>query len=158
LLLKQTRFQPAYFICYLDVVEKAENNELPKDEQQEISESPNKLMITNLKTHSIGAQISIEWTVSGDSTEVRAYQVEQRPKGSSDSWRQAGNYVPNQPGQTAYKQLIDHNALANKQVEIRVRAIGPDGNALAHSQIANLSGECESKFVPIASLIYDCVF
>lgn len=136
----------AYFIWLLGADKQPKDEETEEDNkipQDEVAES--KLKIQNLKTKSVGAQISIEWDVEGDSNEVRAYQIEQQSKGS-DQWRQAGNYVPNNPAQNAYKQLIDYSALANKHVEIRVKAIGPDGNSLAQSQIAQLSGECESKF------------
>lgn len=58
-----------------------------------------------------------------------------------------GNYIPNKPSQSAYMQLIDNSVLTNKKVEIRIRAIGPDGNALAQSEVAELSSECESELV-----------
>jgi hypothetical protein len=114
------------------------------------------LEIFNLKTKAIGSQISIEWEVRGESAEVRAYQIEQRPKTSESDWRQLGNYVPTHSEQNAYKQLVEYVALANKEVEIRVRAIGPDGKALTHSDIAQLTGECESKFGHSLTYLFIC--
>jgi hypothetical protein len=112
---------------------------LEKGAQQEGS---SKLTLSNLQIHDAGPQISVSWTVSGDAEEVRAYQVEQKSDGQ---WIPAGNYIPTQSDQNTYKQSIDRNALVAKQVDLHIRAIGPDGNALAYSEAVQLKGECESK-------------
>jgi hypothetical protein len=125
--------------------EKEEDNRIPSDEHREIAQQPSSLTISNVKLQSAGAQISVSWTVSGDSAQVRAYQLEQKSRDSTH-WQQVGNYVPNQFDQIAYKQLIDLSALANKQVDIRIRAIGADGQALTQSEVVQMSSECESKF------------
>ncbi|KAI6240848.1 hypothetical protein M3Y99_00392200 [Aphelenchoides fujianensis] len=97
------------------------------------------LSLTNAQVHDHGAQITITWTVQGDASAVRAYQVEQSAQ-KSNEWRPAGNYAPNTPGQSEAKHTIDRSVLVDKQVNLRVRAIGADGNALAHSNVIELKG------------------
>ncbi|KAI6201513.1 hypothetical protein M3Y96_00850200 [Aphelenchoides besseyi] len=100
------------------------------------------LKLTNAQVQDQESEIRVTWTVTGDAGAVRAYQVEQNAD-KTENWRPAGSYAPNTPGQNNFKHTIDRSVLIAQQLNLRVRAIGADGNALAYSNVVELKGNCE---------------
>ncbi|KAI1721462.1 fibronectin type III domain-containing protein [Ditylenchus destructor] len=91
------------------------------------------LALTSVQVEEAGPKMVISWQVSGESNNVRAYQIEQKPE-RDGQWRPVGNYISNTPNKKQYKEEFDHSALIDSQVQLRVRAIGPRGDALKITQ------------------------
>ena len=104
-----------------------------------------KLRLANAQiADSEGASITIAWRVDGDSSGVRAFGVE--AEGADGAWTQVGNYVPLIDGQSAYQVDIERASLSTPNAKLRVRAIGADGQAIAHSKTLQLRDGCQGEW------------
>ncbi|CAD5222389.1 unnamed protein product [Bursaphelenchus xylophilus] len=132
---------PLFFIL---VEAEGQDDIIPSGEgsQTEAQAPAQDLSVADTKIQDLGAKISVAWSVKGDQSKVRAYQVEQKPE-KEEEWKPFGNYVPASESQTIYKQLIDRSALLSSNAELRVRAIGANAESLVLSAPQLLSNKCE---------------
>lgn len=111
------------------------------------------LKLTNLIIEEANeGKIVVSWQIAGDPAAVRAYQIEQKTKNDS-IWHSASGYISNILGQQNYRQQFDHSALSSSNSQLRVRAIGSDGQAIAVSSLVELNSECKSKLTFFIKII-----
>jgi hypothetical protein len=79
--------------------------------------------------------------VFGDQSNVRAYQAEQKTPAESE-WRPASNYVAVNRDQQEYNVEVSS---IGSEAEMRIRAIGPDGNSLSVSDTVKVNRPCKGK-------------
>ncbi|CAG9530835.1 unnamed protein product [Cercopithifilaria johnstoni] len=89
-----------------------------------------------------GSRILLYWTVSGETSNVIAYQIGLRSDSDSD-WRYLDNYVVHSPSEIHFRQELT-NLEINKHYYVKVSAIDQSRRILATSEATSFTVHCQT--------------